>query len=110
MPSSDERIVMPTNIEARMTAITPRVTAALRDSGVRNAGMPLEMASMPVSAVQPEAKARRIRNHVSASSGATGGGGAGSSVPVVRRKKPTASITVKATRKKYVGTAKIRPD
>lgn len=34
------------------------VVAALRDLGLRNAGTPLEIASTPVSAVQPEENAR----------------------------------------------------
>ena len=38
------------------------VSAALRDFGGRNAGTPLAMASTPVSAVQPEENARRVKN------------------------------------------------
>ncbi len=62
--------------------------AALRDSGGLKAGMPLEIASVPVIAVQPEAKARRTRNQVSASVDATGDGAAGGSVPVSSRIGP----------------------
>ena len=44
-----------------MTAIRPihmSVLAALRACGRRNAGTPFEIASTPVSALQPEANAR----------------------------------------------------
>ena len=41
------------------------VVAALRPFGCSNAGTPFETASTPVSAVQPDAKARRTRNTVS---------------------------------------------
>ena len=68
-----------------MTAIQPSVMAALRDSGGRKAGMPLEIASMPVMAVQPEANARRMRNHVSASTAGMSGGGVAGRLPVARR-------------------------
>ena len=41
-----------------------RVLPAFSASGFSKAGMPLLMASTPVRAVQPEAKARRTRNSV----------------------------------------------
>jgi hypothetical protein len=44
--------------------MTSSVVAAFLDSGALNAGTPLEMASTPVSAVQPAEKACRIRNSV----------------------------------------------
>jgi hypothetical protein len=47
--------------------------------------MPLEMASVPVIAVQPDENARSTRNQVSASVDATGDGAAGGSVPVSSR-------------------------
>ena len=47
-----------------MPAIQPMVIDALRDSGGLKAGTPFEIASTPVSAVQPEEKARSTRNHV----------------------------------------------
>ncbi len=50
---------MPTNITTAVAPITAIVVAALRDLGRRKAGTPLEIASTPVSAVHPEAKARR---------------------------------------------------
>ena len=99
-PSWFDSTVMPTNIVARMNAIQPSVMAAFRDSGGRKAGMPLEIASIPVKAVHPEANARSPRNHASGSTAGTDGGAAGGSVPVTRRKKPTASMTLKLAMKK----------
>jgi hypothetical protein len=49
-----------------MVAITIRVFLALTASGARKAETPLEMASTPVRAVVPEAKARRTRKTVTA--------------------------------------------
>ena len=48
---------MPRNIAASKTPRITSVCAALRDSGFSKAGTPSEIASMPVSAVQPAAKA-----------------------------------------------------
>ena len=56
---------MPRNIVASRPAITVSVAEALRHSGLRNAGTPLEIASTPVRAVVPDPKARRARNSVS---------------------------------------------
>jgi hypothetical protein len=42
--------------------ISASVVAALRLLGLRNAGTPLAMASTPVSAVHPAAKARSTKN------------------------------------------------
>ena len=53
------RTVTPTNMTIAMTPMSVRVRAALRALGARKAGTPLLMASTPVSAVQPEEKARR---------------------------------------------------
>jgi hypothetical protein len=44
-----------------MPPIQASVVAALRLLGGRNAGTPLAIASTPVSAVHPDAKARRAR-------------------------------------------------
>ena len=56
------RNVIPMNSTARITAIAIRVAAAFRASGGLNAGTPVAIASVPVSATAPEAKARsRIR-------------------------------------------------
>ncbi len=50
--------VMPMNITTAVVPITAIVVAAFFDFGGRKAGTPFEIASTPVSAVQPEAKAR----------------------------------------------------
>ena len=44
------------NSVPRMTPIQTRVAAAFFDSGRRNAGTPLEIASTPVSATAPDEK------------------------------------------------------
>ena len=59
--------VMPTNIVTAIVPMATSVNAALRDFGGRNAGTPLAIASTPVSAVQPEEKARMTKK-ISASS------------------------------------------
>ena len=45
-----------------ISASISRVVAALRLLGLRNAGTPLEMASTPVRAAQPDENARASRN------------------------------------------------
>jgi hypothetical protein len=62
--------------------------------------MPLEIASIPVKAVHPDANARSTRNHASGSTAGSGGGAAGGSEPVTRRKKPMPSMTAKLAMKK----------
>jgi hypothetical protein len=57
---------MPSTSPARMTAISSRVSAALRDSGDLNAATPSEIASTPVSAEQPRANAVRMTSQLSA--------------------------------------------
>ena len=52
------------NIVANSAAITVKVFAALSDSGCLNAGIPFEIASIPVSAAQPFENAANSRNHV----------------------------------------------
>ena len=56
---------MKSNRAIKVATIQESVVAALRDSGGLKAGMPLEIASTPVSAVHPEANARSRRNRVS---------------------------------------------
>ena len=51
----------PANIVAAMPPISASVVAAFLLFGGRNAGTPLAIASTPVSAVQPEAKARSAK-------------------------------------------------
>ena len=53
--------VMPTNMLIAIVPMSARVVAAFWLLGLRNAGTPLAIASTPVSAVQPEANARRAR-------------------------------------------------
>ena len=48
-----------------MNPMNISVVAAFLDSGRRNAGTPLEMASTPVSATAPELNPLRIRNRPS---------------------------------------------
>ena len=80
------RTETPRNSEPRIVAIHVSVVAAFFDSGRRNAGTPLEIASTPVSATAPDEKpaqedeqAQRIRRtrfsrRASALSGRTGSG------------------------------------
>ncbi len=56
------RIVMDMNMVTLSTPSSTSVLAALSLLGLRKAGTPLEMASTPVSAVQPDEKARASRN------------------------------------------------
>ena len=53
--------VMPANMMIAVTPIAAMVRAAFSLLGGLNAGTPLEMASTPVSAVQPEENARSAR-------------------------------------------------
>ena len=55
---------MPMNRVPRITAMPIMVKAAFLASGFLNAETPFEMTSTPVSAVQPDEKARRRRNSV----------------------------------------------
>jgi hypothetical protein len=61
---------MPRKRVPRTAATQAVVVAAFLDSGGRKAGTPLEMASTPVSAVQPEENARSRRNRVRPAMGA----------------------------------------
>jgi hypothetical protein len=58
------RAVMPANIVVASSPMISSVPAALALLGGRKAGTPLDTASTPVSAVQPEAKARSTRKTV----------------------------------------------
>lgn len=55
------RPMMPQNMVTARPPMRARVVAAFLDFGLRKAGTPLEIASTPVSAAQPEEKARRRR-------------------------------------------------
>src|SRR6058998_1137035 len=54
------------NDEPRIRPIHTRVICALRHSGLRNAGTPFEIASTPVTAAPPDAKARKRMKIVTA--------------------------------------------
>jgi hypothetical protein len=60
-PVASASMITPPNISAAMRPIMARVVAALRDLGLRKAGTPLLIASTPVSAAQPDEKARNSR-------------------------------------------------
>jgi hypothetical protein len=68
-PVAWARSDIPRNIEIEKMPMIPRVVAALRDCGKRNAGTPLEMASTPVSAVVPAENARSIKKGVRVAAG-----------------------------------------
>src|SRR5450755_76465 len=83
----------PKNMIARIVAIVTIVWAALRDSGGLKAGIPFEIASVPVITADPTANARRSRNRLSVSVG--GGrlaGGGTDRCPVKYRYSPPPTI------------------
>src|SRR5919198_5121999 len=84
------------NIEIATTAMMASVSAALRDCGRRNAGTPFEIASTPVSAVEPEAKARRTMNRATGpallATSAIGVTGAAAGQPPTHRTRPTPTM------------------
>jgi hypothetical protein len=61
---SRARVEMPRNIDIEIRAMIPSVAAAFRLFGSRKACTPSATASIPVRAVDPEAKALSIRNNV----------------------------------------------
>ncbi len=86
-----------------MNATHVSVIAALRDSGLRNAWMPFEIASTPLSATAPEENARRSRNEDAPAStasppvkcaNASWSTGSRPSEPVATRKSPTTTSNV----------------
>ncbi len=81
---------MPMKRLIRMTPSQVSTVRALRASGGRKAGTPSETASTPVSAAQPEAKARSTRNTVSSwpISAEAGRGSGTPSQPNSQRTKP----------------------
>src|SRR3970040_1951168 len=97
-----------------MHDIQIRVIPALRLRGSRNAGIPFEIASTPVRAVVPWAKACRSRK------GATtvnvpptcisGGATTVPSVPVKYRTRPIPTVRIIDAKKKNIGNGKDRPD
>ncbi len=69
MPKFSATKVIPMNRIPSRIATAVSVVAAFFASGGLNAGTPLAMASVPVSATDPDAKARRISSTPSGSSG-----------------------------------------
>jgi len=63
-PVSRASQTMPTSMVTATTPSMNRVVAAFRLFGARKAGTPLEIASTPVSAAQPEEKLRSSRNAI----------------------------------------------
>ncbi len=70
-------ITTPMNIVTSRTIITDRVLRALSASGGWNTGTALEITSIPVIAVAPDANARRISSTPSASVALWGAGAIG---------------------------------
>ena len=104
---------MPTNMVTAMAPIATSVRAALRLLGLRNDGTPLLIASTPVSAVQPEAKARSARKIVNAPpTWAVRGSGSWALTAGARRGRRRREISAVASSRKtpkmkpYVGSAK----
>ena len=98
-----------------MIAISPRtpsVVAAFRPFGGRNALTPFEIASTPVSATAPLAKARTRRNTVTVPAPAATGFGtvACGQAPVAHFQTPVPTSTYMAATNAYVGSAKAIPD
>ena len=95
---------MPSIKVPRMIDIQMSVVPALRLRGSRKAGMPLEMASTPVSAVVPLENARRIKKSEIAcapcSVSSAGGLGTIPRVPISKRTRPTATVMYIITTKK----------
>jgi hypothetical protein len=65
IPNVWDSTLIPRKIVANRAPITTSVIWALRASGGLNAGTPLETASVPVRATEPDAKARKINNRLS---------------------------------------------
>ncbi len=100
----------------RINAIAVSVVRALWLSGGLNAGTPLEIASVPVNAAQPEENARNISQSVRPCVATTvsWGGASCRSEPGVSPSmtfaRPVRIIAPIIRRKKYVGAANIVPD
>ena len=101
------------NSVTQSPAMMRSVSAAFFSSGGLKAGTPFDTASTPVMAVQPLAKARRIRNVLRAVTPLGVGlppGTTGTIAPVTARHAPAPSSASRLARKKYVGMEKMRPD
>src|SRR3954453_18335285 len=104
----------PGNITPSSPPIHMSVERAFFHSGFLNAGTPFEIASTPVMAAPPDAKAwrsRKIPTELATPTGTRSAGiGACARPPVAALYTPTPIITKMLTRKAYVGTANMRPD
>src|SRR3954469_4783984 len=112
-PNATANTVMPTNRIANRMAIAVIVSAAFFDSGGLKAGTPLAIASTPVNATDPPAKALSSRRTPSVwvpNGTASGSGGTGVTVPVTMWKAPTATMVRASPTNRYVGTVKMLPD
>src|SRR5262245_28083063 len=106
------RYETPTKSVIAIKPIARSVRAAFLPGGGRNALTPFELASTPVSAEAPEAKACSRTKMPTAPAPAAIGSGActvGHS-PVAQRPTPVPTITNIAATKAYVGRAKSTPD
>ncbi len=96
--------------------IMASVAAAFFDFGLRNAGTPLEMASTPVSAADPDENARSTRNIIArllmvpVASSVNPALGASCVAPAAYFTKPVMIIAMIATTNAYTGTANALPD
>src|SRR6186997_2485398 len=92
--------------------ITPSVRAAFFDFGGLNALTPFEIASTPVRAEAPDAKARRTTSSVTAPTPTVVGSVtcACGQAPVAHFPTPTATRTYMTATNAYVGNAKSSPD
>ena len=89
--------MMPVNIAISSPIIQVRVLRALRHSTGLNAGTALEIASMPVIAVEPDAKARSTSNRVTAWEAWSAGGGSARKPRPPASKRPTIISSAIAT-------------
>ena len=110
-PAVVARKEIPRKTKPRITAIITIVAWAFFHSGGLNAGVPFEMASVPVIALHPSANARIRRSRLMDSTGTwigttpvTSGGW-----PRAVRTTPTATRITTLTTKMYVGRAKTVP-
>src|SRR5215831_15774790 len=104
---------MPRKSDPRIKAIQVSVMAALRVSGLRKMGMPLEIASTPVIAEQPVANERRMTKMDNGSMACTVGVKcpmSGWCRKTYALTNPTMMSREELAMKRYVGRAKIDPD
>ena len=113
------RAAMPSTSDPKTMLMITSVMRALRDSGGRKTLTPLEMASVPVSAEPPEAKAFITMNTDAPRSRPCPGvpietapawcSEWGWRSPRTALTEPTMMSTAMLAMKKYVGMAKVRP-